>query len=102
MDIAYSAVADIGVGAAALWAGLSAGVAYGLGVSATFITGGSSAIVIPTVSSAFIDSINPAEQYRQASTLSNRILDNEQVTLDSEDELTDFVGRLELVLKQLK
>jgi hypothetical protein len=100
MEVGYSLVADVGLGIAGLWAGLSAGIAYGIGVSATFIAGGTTAVAIPTVSSTMIDSLNPAEQYREASTLSDTVLNNDQISLDSEDDLTSFVKRLERVLNQ--
>ncbi len=100
LEIAYSTAADVGVGAAAIWASLSAAVAYGASVAFTIPAGASAGVITPIISGSMIDRLNPLEQYRQASTLSNDVLDNEEVILDTEDELFDFISRLELVLSK--
>lgn len=99
MQIGYSAVADVGVGIVAAVLAIKAGLAYGLGATVVEL-GIGSAVTVPTVSAATIDTLNPMEQYRQASTLSNDVLNGEAVLLDSEDELSKFIKRLELILNK--
>lgn len=100
MHIAYSSITNLGIGAVALWASLTAAVSYGASVTFAFYSSSAATISTPVISGVVVDSLNPIEQYREYRTLSDSVLGDEEYFLESENQLFEFVERLSKVLSK--
>ncbi len=70
-------------------------------INASLLTGTTGGLVsggIATASLANLDSLNPAEQYRQSEVLSENVILDKPVTVE---DMNGFISRLELVLSKL-
>jgi hypothetical protein len=116
-EVAYAVGADVGLVIAAAVGGVYAGAALGgtiismapaaLGVNLTFLVGtGSMATGIASLETgtavliAKADVLNPLEQSRQAKTLNEDVINDNDVQIAKAD-MNDFIERLDLVLSKI-
>jgi hypothetical protein len=106
-EIAYSILADIGVGAATVFTGGAAGYAVGaagVATDATIIYGTLAGAAVGGVSTVYatnaVDVLNPAEQYRQSRVLRTDVITDQNVLVDQ--DMRVYARSLHTVLKKLK
>ncbi len=102
-DIVLSVLADVGIGIVAVYGGALAGgvlVSAAGGITSVGVAGG--VITGSTLTTALamnVDSINPAEQYRQTRMLKDDVISDQTVRIDR--SVDDIARTLQTVLNNL-
>ncbi len=109
-EIVYSAVADVGLIAGAAYVGFYAGIVVVNALPAATSATITHFVVMPSVIGSLetgaallianANILNPLEQARQAKTLNEEVINDEDVEIDN-DEMNDFIQRLDLVLSKI-
>ncbi len=109
-EIVYSAVADVGLVAGAAYAGFYGGIIVINAFQAVASNATYFFFVMPSMIGtletgaalliANVNILNPLEQARQAKTLNEKVINDEDVEIDN-NEMNDFIQRLDLVLSKI-
>jgi hypothetical protein len=111
-QVAGATAADLGILAVTISGVTAITAAYVVGTG-TFVGMGSSTFAVSYVVGApvwgslsfsainLIKAINPKEQYRQARTIRDDVIEDREVRLKNEKKLNEFIARLEVVLEKL-